>query len=243
MSATLYGIPASHPVLATELMLERKGIAYRRIDLPQWFHRPMLRALRFSGVTVPALKLDDGRRVQRTGVIARVLDQIEPEPRLVPDDPRVLQIEAWCDGEFQQVGRRVSYWSLSRHPQAVDSYLAGSHLILPRPAVKPLAPAVIKLLVRHHQARDEAVRADLANLPGMLDLIDGWIAEGAIGGADPNVGDYQVATCLALLMTFDDLRPLIAGHPAGRLALRVAPGYPGHMPATFPKEWIESDAT
>jgi glutathione S-transferase len=132
------------------------------------------------------------------------------------------------------------YWALSRHPKAVDSYLAGSNLILPRPLVRPLAPAVIKILARDHQARDEAVRADLATLPGLLDRIDGWIASGAIGGAQPNVADYQIATSLALLMSHDDLRPLIADRPGGRLALRLAPGYAGHMPAVFPKEWIDA---
>ena len=88
MTATLYGIPASHPVYATTLMLDRKGIEYKRIDLPQWFHRPLLRLLRFPGTTVRALVLD-GRRIQTRKAIARALDAREPEPRLVPADPRV----------------------------------------------------------------------------------------------------------------------------------------------------------
>ena len=83
MTATLYGIPASHPTYAATLMLERKGIEYKRIDLPQWFHRPLLRILRFHGTTVPALVLD-GRRRQTTKAIARALDAERPEPRLVP---------------------------------------------------------------------------------------------------------------------------------------------------------------
>ena len=33
MSARLYVIPASHPAIAAELMLEHKGIAYKRTDL------------------------------------------------------------------------------------------------------------------------------------------------------------------------------------------------------------------
>lgn len=237
MTATLYGIPGSHPVYATSLMLERKGIAYRRIDLPQWFHRPLLRALRFPGTTVPALVLD-GRRLQTTKVIARALDRVRPEPRLVPDDPRVAEIEAWCDGDFQQLGRRVTYWALVRRGAAIDSYLEGSRLILPRFMVKPLAPAVIRLLARDHQSRDEAVRRDLEALPGLLDRIDGWIAEGVLGGSEPNVADYQVATSLALLRSHDDLRPIIDARPAGGLAQRIAPDYPGRMPPAFPPAWL-----
>jgi glutathione S-transferase len=237
MTATLYGIPASHPVYATTLMLERKGIEYKRVDLPQWFHRPLLRLLRFPGTTVPALVLD-GRRVQTTKAIARALDARQPEPRLVPGDPRVEEIETWCDGDFQQLGRRLVYWALVRHREAVDSYLEGSRLILPRVLVKPLAPAIIRILARSHRSRDEAVRQDLAALPGLLDRIDGWIADGVIGGAEPNVADYQVATSLALLMSHDDLRPLIAPRPAGRLAQRLAPDYPGRMPPAFPPDWL-----
>jgi glutathione S-transferase len=241
MTATLYGIPGSHPVYAVELMLDRKRVAYRRVDLPQWFHRPLLRLLRFPGTTVPALVID-GRRLQTTKVIARALDARVPEPRLVPHDPalrtRVEAIETWCDGDFQQMGRRLVYWALVRHKDAAASYLEGSRLILPRPLVTPLAPAVIHILARHHRARDEAVRQDLAVLPGLLDRIDGWIDEGVLGAGEPNVADYQVATTLALLMSHDDLRPAIEARPAGRLARRLAPDYPGRMPPAFPPDWL-----
>jgi glutathione S-transferase len=241
MTARLYGIPASHPVYATTLMLDRKAVPYRRIDLPQWFHRPLLRALRFPGTTVPALVLD-GRRVQTTKAIARALDAARPDPPLVPADPdrraQVEAVEAWCDGDVQQMGRRLVYWALTRHREAVDSYLEGSKLIIPRALADPLAPLIIKILARDHRARDEAVRQDLAALPRILDRIDAEIADGVLGGAEPNVADYQVATSLALLMSHEDLRPLIAPRPAGRLATRIAPDYPGRMPPAFPREWL-----
>src|SRR4051812_49551287 len=99
MTATLYGIPASPPSYAAELMLARKGIEYKRVDLPQWFHRALLRGLRFRRATVPALVLD-GRRVQTTRAIARALDDVRPDPPLVPADPerraKVEEIEAWA---------------------------------------------------------------------------------------------------------------------------------------------------
>jgi glutathione S-transferase len=241
MTARLYGIPGSHPVYAAALMLERKGVAYSRVDLPQWFHRPLLRALRFPGNTVPALVLD-GRRVQTTKAIARALDAMRPEPPLLPADPdlraQVEAVESWCDGDIQQMGRRLVYWALSRHGDAVGSYLEGSKLILPRPLVTPLAPVIIKILARDHRARDEAVRQDLASLPRVLDRVDGWIADGVLGGDEPNAADYQVATSVALLMSHDDLRPLIAPRPACRLATRIAPDYPGRMPPAFPREWL-----
>ena len=224
-------------------MLERKGIPYSRVDLPQWFHRGALRALRFPGTTVPALMLD-GRRVQTSKAIARLLDEVRPEPRLVPVDPaqraRVEEIETWADGDLQQLCRRLVYWALPRHRAAVDSYLEGSRMLLPRFMVKPLAPPIIRILARGHGSTDDAVRADLATLPGILDRIDGWIAAGVIGGAEPNVADLQVATSLALLMTHEDLRPFIEDRPGGNLACRLTPGYPGRMPAAFPADWLSA---
>jgi glutathione S-transferase len=239
--ATLYGIPASHPSYAAELMLERKGIAYKRVDLPQWFHRALLRGLRFRRGTVPALVLD-GRRIQTTAAIARGLDRLRPDPPLVPADPerraRVEAVEAWADSDLQQLARRLVWWALRRDSSPVPSYLAGARLILPRRLLMPAAPAVIWILARDNGSTDAAIRADLAALPGILDRIDGWIADGVLGGPEPNVADYQVATSLALLMSHDDLRPAIAARPAGELARRLASGYPGRTPPAFPAEWL-----
>jgi glutathione S-transferase len=241
MKATLYGIPASHPTFAAALMLDRKGIDYKRVDLPQWFHRAILRGLRFPAKTVPALVLD-GRRIQTTKAIARALDALRPDAPLVPTDPdqraRVEAAETWADDSLQQVARRLVWWSLRRDRTAVDSYLRDARLFIPLPLVKPAAPVIIRILARDNRATDEAVRADLAALPAMLDRIDAWIADGLIGGAEPNVADFHVATSLALVMTHEDLRPGIEGRPAGRLAQRVAPGYPGRMPPAFPPDWI-----
>jgi glutathione S-transferase len=241
MKATLYGIPASHPAFAAELILQRKGIEYKRIDLPQWFHRAILRGLRFPGKTVPALVLD-GRRIQTTKAIARALDALRPDPPLVPTDPdqraRVEAAETWADDTLQQVARRLVWWALRQDRKAVDSYLEGAHLLIPVALAKPAAPLIIRILARDNGSTDDASRADLAALPAMLDQVDGWIADGLIGGAEPNVADYQIATTVALLMTLDDLRPAIEARPAGKLAQRLAAGYPGRMPPAFPPDWI-----
>jgi glutathione S-transferase len=236
MAARLYAIPGSHPAYAAELMLRRKGIAYERTDLPQWLHRGMLRLLRFRSGTVPALVLDDGGRVQTTRRIARALDGVRPDPPLVPVERRaeIEAVEAWADGEFQQLARRMTYWALVRDGSAVDSYLEGANLILPRSLVMPAAPLIIRILARDHDSSDAAIRQDLADLPRMLDRIDGWIADGLLGGEPPNVADFQVATTLALLRSHDALRPAIDARPAGELAQRIAPDYPGRTTVAFP---------
>jgi len=236
MAARLYGVPGSHPAYAAELMLRQKGIAYERTDLPQWLHRGMLRLLRFRGATVPALVLEDGRRVQTTGRIARALDAVRPEPPLVPDKRRaeVEALETWADGEFQQLARRMTYWALRRDGTTLSSYLEGSNLLFPRWMVTPAAPVIIRILARDHDSTDAAIRQDVADLPRMLDRIDAWIAEALLGAEPPTVADFQVATTLALLRTHDALRPAIDARPAGALAQRLAPRFPGRTAVAFP---------
>jgi hypothetical protein len=40
------------------------------------------------------------------------------------------------------------------------------------------------------------------------------------------------------MLTMDDLRPAIENRPAGALAKRVVPDYPGHTPPIIPAEWL-----
>ena len=76
MSATLYGIPGSHAVRTGELMLEHKGIEFRRVNFPPGPHRVLVRLNGFSGDRVPAVKFEDGRRAQGTRELPRVLDEL-----------------------------------------------------------------------------------------------------------------------------------------------------------------------
>jgi hypothetical protein len=47
-----------------------------------------------------------------------------------------------------------------------------------------------------------------------------------------------LAPSLCLLMSMDDLRPAIEGHPAGQLARQVVPNFPDRTPPIFPGEWL-----
>ena len=240
VTATLYVIPASHPSKTAELMLERKGIPYKRRDLVPVISKGVLRAARFPGVTVPALNLD-GRRIQGSREIARELDRIQPEPPLFPADAAlraaVEEVEAWGD-VFQQKPRRLIWWALKRNRAPMASYSEGARLGIPVGlAVRTGAP-IVALSARFNGSTDENVRDDLASLPADLDQIDRWISEGVIGGEDPNAADLQLGPSLCLLMTFDDLRPAIESRPAGQLASQVVPNFPGRMPPIFPGEWL-----
>ncbi len=239
--AKLYVIPGSHPSTTARLMLERKGIPYKRVDLIPVVSKLVLKAQRFPGVTVPAMKVG-GRRVQGSREIARELDRISPDEPLFPAEPaereKVEEAERWGDEVLQAKPRRLTWWALKRNRAPMATYSEGARLGIPVGlAVKTGAP-IVALSARFNGATDEQVREDLATLPADLDRIDRWISEGVLGGETLNAADLQIATSLRLLMSFEDLRPAIQDRPAGELALRAVPDFPGRTPPVFPPEWL-----
>jgi glutathione S-transferase len=222
-------------------MLQRKGIDYRRIDSAPAVHRVALRLVGFRGRTVPALRIE-GRRIQGSRTIARALDELKPEPPLFPADPAqrraVEAAEEWGDEVLQPLARRFAWASLKRDRSTIGSFLEGARLGLPTGLAVRTAPPLIHLAARLNEATHEAVRDDLAALPGHLDKVDGWIEDGVLGGAEPTAADFQIATSLRLLMTLDDLRPAIESRPAGRLAREVVPEFPGRVNAVFSDELL-----
>lgn len=236
MRAILFGLPASHPVLAAQLMLEHKGIEYRRIDLVPAAHRAMVRALGFPGITVPALRLD-GARLQGTTQIALALDALVPSPPLFPTDPErraaVVEAESWGNEVLQPLPRRLIWNAMGRDRSTLASYLEDQRSGLPTGVAAAIAPPFAVAARRLNRATDENTARDLAALPGMIDRVDELIERGVIGGAERNAADFQIATSLSLLLTMDDVRPLIEGRPAERLARDVVRRQPGHMPRVF----------
>lgn len=242
MAATLYVIPGSHPSMAARLMLEIKGIEYKRVDLMPVISKGVLKALRFPGTTVPALKLD-GHKIQGSVQIARELDRLRPEPPLLPGDPErrtaVEEAERWGDEVLQGMARRILWNAMQRDHSSIGTFAEGARLGVPTGLAVKTAPPVIAAAVRLNRASDENVRSDLAALPGALERIDDWIAEGVLGGETANAADLQVATSVRLLLTMDDLRPAIEDRPAGRLALGIVPSFPGRVGPVLPPAWLQ----
>jgi len=223
-------------------MLEHKDIEYKRTDLMPVVSKGVLKAMRFPGVTVPALKLD-GTRVQGSRQIARELERLRPDPPLFPADPErrreVEEAERFGDEELQHPVRQILWWALKKDSSPLRSYSEGARLGIPIGLAVKTAPPIVAMAARFNEATEENARADVAALPGLLQRIDDWIAAGVLNGPELNAADYQIAPSLRLAMTLDDLRPAIERRPAGELAHRAAPDYPGRMPPVLPPSWLE----
>jgi glutathione S-transferase len=242
MSAVLYAIPASHPCAAAERALQLKRVDYRRVELVPGVHRLQQR-LRFGTGSVPGLVLDDGARVIGSRPIVRALEKRVAEPALLPADRAarapVERAEEWGDQVLQPLVRRIIWAVLRRVPGALESYAEGAALPVPAPLARLGSPLVARMSQRLNGAGDAIVRADLLSLPGHLDRIDRWTADGTLAAEAANAGDLQIGAGVRLLLTVQDVRPLIEDRPAAALARRWFPSYPGTAPAgTLPAEWL-----
>ena len=224
MTATLYAIPGSHAVRTGELMLEHKGIPFRRVNFPPGPHRVLVRVLGFPGDRVPAVKFEDGRRAQGTRELPRVLDELVPEPRLVPEDPRALEAEVWADEVLQQWARRMVASAGARNPDALSGRGADGRLgvLLSSNDVQRRVAASAVLVV--FRAYKQQQRDDRKRTGEILDQVDAWIDQGVLNGEQLRSPDFAVASSLALVEYIVALQPELRRRPLWGLLERVFSG-------------------
>jgi glutathione S-transferase len=246
--ATLYVFPGSHACRTAMLTLEHKGIPYRRVDLLPGLHPLSVRLRGFPGSsspfrevdggthrqlaamdrvgTVPALRFGESK-VQTNRKISRFLERVHPDAPLFPADPErrraVEEAELWGDEVLQMAARRIA---LAGALHGLDAFEArGGH--------GRLGPLMsknerLRALVSRRAARlfrvTPQTELDLrAQLPGLLDQVDGWIGAGVLDGEELNAADLMIAPSLALLAYRRELRPEVEARPAGALLQRVLP--------------------
>ena len=236
MAISLWAIHGSNPCVAVARALELKGLDHRVIELPPPFHAPIQR-LAFGTRTVPAVRFEDGEKLSGSSAILRRLDELVPEPALFPADPaaraRVQEAECWGERVWQPVARELLWPALALRPRAMASYQEGGRLpALPMPVMLALAPMATRVAMAMNATSPARARAVLAELPGHLDRIDAWLAEGVLRSPTaPNAADLQIASTTRLLMTIADARALIDGRPAAAHALALFPTQAGSVPA------------
>ena len=244
----LYVIPGSHACRSAMLMLDHKRQPYRRVEVPTLLHPLAVRLHGFDAGgetrragsgrplplrmgdhlgTVPALAANSDR-ISTNHRIARFLDERHPDPPLFPADPeqrsRVEEAERWANDELQMVARRILLPVALRDPseasEAAGAGRLGPLLYRQEVARRLIIPMIGRLVFNVGSATEEEV---LAELPAMLDRIDGWVDEGVLGGPQLNAADFMVAPSLALILYRPDVMPLFAGRPALELVDRLLP--------------------
>jgi glutathione S-transferase len=227
VNVKLYVLPGSHPCAAVEAALALKAIDYDRVDLLP-MTQMLIGPLRYGGPTVPGIRLD-GEKLVGSRTIMRRLDELTPEPSLLPapEDParaQVLEVERWGDEELQGVPRDILPRAFVRNPAVMESFVADDvKLPLPRAMLRPSLPLTARLMTLRSKTNDQTARASIAALPGQLDRVDAWIADGLLGGEHPNAADLQIGSTIRLLQSIGDIRPLIDGHSAARLTRYFPP--------------------
>jgi glutathione S-transferase len=247
-AATLYALPASHPVAAVELALKLKGVDFRRVDMIPVVSK-LQQYAKFRGFTVPAIEFDDGEKVLGSREIIRALEHRAPDPPLLPRDGRerrdVEEAERWGDEVLQPLARRLAWAALVRSTGSMMSFAEDADLPVPDSLTRVSAPVVARLSAYFNGASDPAIRADLINLDFHLDRADRWITTGAAGASSevPNAADLQIGSGIRLMLTIEDLAPRLEGRPCAELAMRWFPRYPGRVPSgTLPAEWLAARA-
>src|SRR3954451_16020212 len=211
----LYVIPGSHACRSAMLMLEHKQVPYRRIDIVTLLHPLLVRLHGFDAGgqtrtaggrrpfglrlgdrlgTVPALAAD-GHRISTNHGIARFLDERHPEPPLFPADPEqraaVEDAERWANEVLQIAARRIPVAAVVRDPEAF-SRSAGDgrlgYILYKRELTRRLI--IPRILAGGFATTPGREREILAELPGILDRIDAWIADGVLAGEQLNAADF-----------------------------------------------------
>jgi glutathione S-transferase len=224
--------------MTAEAALKLKGLAYERIDFTPGEHTAKMAELYGEGRTTVPGALIDGEPVHGSREILARLEAIEPAPPLYPEAnaAAVREAERWGDEELQDLGRRLPWGALHFRPEAMGSFGGEGPL---DPAGTDYAIRVARATWKYHGITAQKLADDLAGLPAKLDHIDALAHEGTIGGEEPNAADLQIGATLRVLLTVGDLRPLIEGRPAERVARRWFPDYPGDVPAgAFPAGWV-----
>jgi glutathione S-transferase len=231
---TLHALKPSHPCLTVVEALNYKGLEYERIDLSPGEHVKQMPEIYGEGnTTVPGM-LVDGEPVHGSRAILARLERIEPEPTLYPSEG-VSEAERWGDEELQDLGRRLPWGALYFRPESLGTFAGGGPLDGPG---TDFAIGYTRGSWAYHKITAARLQEDLAGLPAKIQHVEELAERGVIAGEQPTAADLQIGATIRVLLTIGDLRPLLEGRAAERIARRFFPDYPGEVPAgAYPAGW------
>ncbi|MGE4427344.1 MAG: glutathione S-transferase N-terminal domain-containing protein [Solirubrobacteraceae bacterium] len=235
----LHQLPPSHPCATVRRALTLKGLEYERVDLTFGRHNGEAEAIYGAGATtVPGVVIDD-EPVHGTVAILRRLEELRPD--VAPLYPAALgtalkDAEEWADGELQDLGRRLPWAALHFRPERFGALLGQPPL---DGAGTDFAIRAIRGGWKYHGITAERLQSDLAGLPALFEQIDGFVADGLMGGEAPTALDLHVGATIRVLAMAEDLRPLLRATRAWESAQRWFPIGESSVPAgAYPEGWV-----
>jgi len=235
---TLHALPPSHPCKAVGAALDYKGIEYEWVDLPYGKHNEMIEELYGEGKTrVPGLTVGDERIHGSTEIFKR-LEELAPEKPLYPDDiaEQVREAELWGGGDLQDFGRRIPWGGIYFRPERLGRMNGIDEL---DPSGTDFAMKFVRSTWKYHHITCVQIAEDLERLPGMIDEIEGMADKGLLDGENPTAADLQIGSSIWVIATISDVKPVIEGSAAERVAERYFGEIPELIPAgAFPASWI-----
>lgn len=186
------------------LMLGFKQLPWRSVQIPPVMPKPDVVALTGGYRKTPVLQIGADMYCD-TALIARVLEQIQPEPTLYPAAaPLAPLLAQWADGTL--FGAAVS-WAMQ--PAGVSAVLGEQ------------PPEVLKVFATDRAAmRGSAPRLTLADgtvqLKAHLAALNAQLAQGGpwLFGALPCIADFSVGHCLWFIRLARPVAHLLDGYPA-----------------------------
>jgi glutathione S-transferase len=221
--------------MTAEAALKLKGLEYERVDFAvSGEHVEKMGAIYGEGrTTVPGALIEDEPVHGSRAILAR-LEELAPDPPLYPSDA-VREAERWGDEELQDLGRLFPWGALYFRPEAMGTMTPGGTPL--DPAGTDFAIGFLRPAWKYHRISCKRLAAELAAFPAKVEHVQALLADGVIGGEQPNAADLQIAATLRVLLVVGDVRPLL--EPVADYARGLFPEFPGDIPAgAYPAGWV-----
>ncbi len=242
-SITLHGLPPSPPCFTIEAALKLKGLPYERIDFQLGQQADQMQAIYGEGrTTVPGVLIGDDPVHGSTAILPRI-DELGDGPSLYPEPiaEQVRDAELWGEGGLQLAGRLLPWGAMHFRPESMGFFAGNQPLDAPG---TDFAIKMIRGAWRYTGITATRLHELLQLLPEQLDHVRRLIADGIIGGEQPNAADLQIGANLRSLMIVEDVHPLVERGGVADYARRIFPEWAGRVPAgAFPAGWVPAAAS
>lgn len=192
----LYQFELSHYCEKVRLILDYKGLPYRKIEVTPGIGQ--LDLYRLSGQRqVPVLK-DGSEVIADSTAIAKYLEQRYPERPILPADPKqralCLLIEEWADESIGLNARKVMIGAFSQNPAFRKALLPSSTPDFLRNLVESVPREALDVLGLGAGFGPDAVKAAQQAMQQNFEALTGLLQDSSyLVGEEPTLADFAVA--------------------------------------------------